>query len=850
MSWQAEFIVQGLDGNGELYDRDVIPSRSLRCRGVQLTSPRKSVMTFALFFSNVTDLQGGPLGYQRRLAEDPWPDLLEVPTGLGKTAAVLVAWLYKRMVLSDDETPRRLVYCLPMRVLVEQTAHAATEWANRAASFLGVIPPRVHVQMGGSTDVRVASWVETPEADAILIGTQDMLLSRALMRGYAMSRYHWPVHFALLHNDAIWVFDEVQLMGPGLATSTQLAALHDGIGTARRVRSLWLSATLNRDWLATVDFRKYLPKLDAVALTAEERKEPLADKRLRALKRVHKAPVALTEENAKQKAASYVQELAARVVSTHRGGTTLVIVNTVDRAQAVYRAIKEDTAATCLLLHARFRPLERQRIERRLRESDDPDRIVVATQAVEAGVDITSRVLFTELAPWPSMVQRFGRCNRYGEENEVGSDIYWVDIEDDQACSAPYEVGDFDSSRRKLATLSSAAPLDLPRTDEAAPLVSVLRRRDLYDLFDTDRDLSGFDVDVSSYIRDAGTPQLHVFWRDTGGDPNEPLQPPPGREELCPISIGQGQGLTKRTGWQWDSLNAHRRWIRHEGKPRPGMTLMLEAKEGGYDPELGFTLEGRPGKARVEPSPPTSTSETEGFDDDWRSQDHPAVLLSTHLADVAAEASKLCERLQEKRYARAVTSAARWHDVGKAHDVFQATLHSCDQAPPAALAKSPCRGRHQRRYFRHEVASLLAWFDRGDPSEDHDLIAYLIAAHHGKVRMSLRAMPDEPPAPDGRLFARGVWEGDRLLPLIFDGESLPEIELRLSVMALGEGPQGPSWTARTQRLLSELGPFRLAWLEAIVRIADWRASRAEQGEPISGKSTQASGSHLRDGEHD
>ncbi len=49
-----------------------------------------------------------------------------------------------------------------------------------------------------------------------------MLLSRALMRGYAMSRFRWPVDLALQHNDAQWVFDEVQLMGSGLATSTQL----------------------------------------------------------------------------------------------------------------------------------------------------------------------------------------------------------------------------------------------------------------------------------------------------------------------------------------------------------------------------------------------------------------------------------------------------------------------------------------------------------------------------------------------------------------------------------------------------------------------------------------------------
>lgn len=47
-------------------------------------------------------------------------------------------------------------------------------------------------------------------------------------------------------------------------------------------------------------------------------------------------------------------------------------------------------------------------------------------------------------------------------------------------------------------------------------------------------------------------------------------------------------------------------------------------------------------------------------------------------------------------------------------------------------------------------------------------------------------------------------------------------------MALGDGAAGPSWVARTQRLLAQHGPFRLAWLEALVRIADWRASRAEQ----------------------
>jgi CRISPR-associated endonuclease/helicase Cas3 len=49
--------------------------------------------------------------------------------------------------------------------------------------------------------------------------------------------------------------------------------------------------------------------------------------------------------------------------------------------------------------------------------------------------------------------------------------------------------------------------------------------------------------------------------------------------------------------------------------------------------------------------------------------------------------------------------------------------------------------------------------------------------------------------------------------------------LRLSPLAIGGGA-GPSWTARATSLRdrSDLGVFRLGFLEAIVRLADWRAS--------------------------
>ncbi len=85
-----------------------------------------------------------PFDYQRRLAmEDMLPSLVNVPTGAGKTAAVLGAWLWRRLH-KPVTVGRRLVYCLPMRVLVEQTERVASEtikkledrdWSRKAVSL-------------------------------------------------------------------------------------------------------------------------------------------------------------------------------------------------------------------------------------------------------------------------------------------------------------------------------------------------------------------------------------------------------------------------------------------------------------------------------------------------------------------------------------------------------------------------------------------------------------------------------------------------------------------------------------------------------------------------------------------
>ena len=274
---------------------------------------------------------------------EPFPcrsQLINIPTGLGKTAAVVLAWLWNRVARQGQDWPRRLVYCLPMRTLVEQTEGNVQTWllrlslaatadksegrqrveksieqhrstqseperagfdgairakwkdssgAERAieGSLVSLLAPSLAdlfwlaehspvVLMGGEElDAARRDWDLHPEKPAILIGTQDMLLSRALNRGYGMSRARWPMHFGLLNNDCLWVMDETQLMGSGLWTSAQLDWMgQDRFKTLQPTISWWMSATLGGSFFDTQDrISAKLRAPDQICLSAEEEAE-------------------------------------------------------------------------------------------------------------------------------------------------------------------------------------------------------------------------------------------------------------------------------------------------------------------------------------------------------------------------------------------------------------------------------------------------------------------------------------------------------------------------------------------------------------------------------------------------
>ena len=818
-------------------------------------------MRYAELFKEASQGEFAPYPYQQTLAErTDLPTLLRVPTGAGKTEAAALGWLYRRFEHPDqkvrDATPRRLVYCLPMRTLVEQTVKRIEGWLSNLnmTDLVGVA-----TLMGGEPRER---WYLYPEKPFIVVGTQDMLLSRALNRGYGSSPFMWPAEFGLLNNDCLWVMDEVQLMANGLPTSTQLAAFRQSFGTYGPRHTLWMSATVSQEWLNTVDFPT--PADDAtLSLNPDDFQNDELERRRKAIKLLQRLELPGQRRTRADQPYDY-GEVAGAILERHQhGALTLAVFNTVSRAQGVFQGLQDALKKArgnpeLLLVHSRFRLKERrQQAEAIGHDLPAAGRIVVSTQAIEAGVDISARALITDLAPWSSLVQRFGRCNRYGEFPQA--EVFWLDLPALRKHAVPYEDKE-DSLVRARARLEnmegqSVAPASLPEVDETIRHDAVLRRRDLVGLFDTTPDLSGSYLDVSRFVRGGEDMDVQVFWRGWEGDPDEPS---PEREELCSVPVGQMKDfLSNRSrsqrAWRWDYLEGE--WQRIEQRDvRPGQTLLLKAEVGGYTIEKGWERDSTSNVPVARDFPDEANGQPpEGYDDERTNTGQRGwVTLRNHSLHVKDEAQGTLDALPNlalpQEIIDAVVTAAQWHDAGKAHCSFQDMLlqtlpESEDQSEyrKELWAKSGgSGGKHSRPYFRHEVASALVLLQHA-PAEltgwTRDLAAYLAMSHHGKVRLSLRSLPmpardrNRNRNPDYQYLLGFPIEAKDFLPAADLGGNVtvPETEIDMSISQMGIAENGErSWLDCSLALRDSLGPFRLAYLEALVRTADRRASSQEQ----------------------
>jgi CRISPR-associated endonuclease/helicase Cas3 len=803
---------------------------------------------FESFFRAATE--HSPHGYQARIARDGLPNVVKAPTGTGKTGVIL-AWLWRRLYGPDPSgTPRRLVYALPQRSLVDQIAGETRKWLANLGLTDDVA---LHVVMGGRGETQ-GDWRENMHQPAIVVGTVDSLVSKSLNRAYGAGRAIFPIDFALVTNGTHWLIDEIQLCPESTTTLRRLASFAARFGTAEPFGLTCMSAAVPDGLLETVDNP-----------TTGQTVEILDAERVGELK--IRLDAGRTIRRLSVEPGNY-QQIAAVARDRHRPGTlTLVVLNTVDAARQVYKELRGGPY-DCTLLHSRFRGIERA--ARMAAVTDQPDgQIVVATQVAEAGIDLSAALLVTEAAPWPSLVQRAGRCNRTGLRN-ADAEILWVP----PAKPSPYEGADIEATCAELDRLEgervTGEDLLARDVDSTVDQVRVIRRADFLGLFDTTQDLSGNDVDIAPYVRDTEDLDAEVTWATwtagEGGAPHPEIRAP-AAEYRCRVGLRDVSRLAKgRSVWRFDQVAGA--WGRvtqqPQSRPRPGEVLLVHAADGGYDPETGFDPMMRgPVAGSPELLTFTELAEQAAAAAESVGQAQLAEVIAgaedAYIADTACVATRTWQSLDDHSRqvrdqaaalvaalapdippaaARSAILAGYLHDVGKAHEIWQDALCALAEddekdeisagRPWAKSGKNGALIFAGGVAFRHELASLLLVDGPLSgllaESPDPDLTRYLVVAHHGKLRVQVRDPGDLAVLPDGEASAGkilGLEKGATTVIPAMLGQPAATLTIDLDQFQLGSEH---SWTRTVLGLLDRYGPFVLAYLECIVRIADWRAS--------------------------
>lgn len=327
--------------------------------------------------------------------------ILQAPTGAGKTNTALFPFLYARKYLRPEDFPRKMLYSVERRILVNN-------FYDDAKELLG----KLKVD-GLDASVLTGERLEDPDMmKAMIFATIDQTLSSVLMIPYSL-----PSRVANLNAGAVCssylVFDEAHLFDSNTALPTLMWLLQTLKGV---IPSLVMTATFS------------VPMLNKLAEITGGKVIAISPDELKEIK---------VQATKKRYFKTIPHILTAKDVLEQHRTRSIVVCNTVDRAQQIYDELEAEIQARgsdtqLLLLHARFWKEDRKNIENKLvelfgkrtKEGTDTSGsyILIATQVIEVGVDITSENLHTELAPANTILQRAGRCARH--ENETGT--VWI----------------------------------------------------------------------------------------------------------------------------------------------------------------------------------------------------------------------------------------------------------------------------------------------------------------------------------------------------------------------------------------------------------------------------------------
>ena len=435
--------------------------------------------SFPLLFQSITGKD--PFPWQSRLYEDfrqgVIPPSCDLPTGLGKTSVIPI-WLFALAAKNEGaQIPRRLVYVVNRRTIVDQSSKVAYELCEKlkealrddssplhetatALKGLGAIPNgdgnllAISTLRGELADNQ--QWRFDPMRPTLVIGTVDMIGSKLLFSGYGDSRRVRPLNAGFIGCDTLIVHDEAHLT-PAFSLLLRKVEEVQNSGEPHPgfppFRVLELSATSHK---AEESFAPALSKEgrigSPVTLESDDDENETVMERLLAVKklRLHKTEnqkdqlekileLAWEHSLEKSRVVVFVQSPEDAVDVQKRLVEKLAIQaeeswrnqhagESMEKAEK--NALLRECQESVSILTGEIRGHERDLLMKKPGMAPFLEEIplertyyLVSTSAGEVGMDLHADHMVSDLTTLDSLVQRLGRVNRFGKRSDSRVDV-------------------------------------------------------------------------------------------------------------------------------------------------------------------------------------------------------------------------------------------------------------------------------------------------------------------------------------------------------------------------------------------------------------------------------------------
>ena len=413
--------------------------------------------------------------------------LLQAPTGSGKTRAALAPFL-QNLAHNTDRLPLACRYAVPLRVLARQFFNEYEFVAQKIDIAMDARLCQTYERFDQKpVQIQTGEQPNDPQFEAALtFCTIDQLLASFLGIPYGLGLRRANLNVGAVLGSYL-VLDEFHLYPlrdersafGARTTALEMLRMLNG-GGKRLAPFVLMTATFSSHLLGELASLLGAAIVE-VATIPDESGEP--------------SELEVLNVGRERRFSVQSEPMRADVIVDRHNGCSLVVCNTVLRAQQMFLELRQELrrrgqATDLLLIHSRFTDEDRQEKQRRLEGavgkdgwSGDkyrgPDIIIVATQVVEVGLDISVRTLHSEIAPASSIVQRAGRCARFAEQH---GRVYLYPLAEDERY-APYDrsrseatldaFGQFND--RHVGFTEEQQVIDAVHTDEDRALLAAYR---------------------------------------------------------------------------------------------------------------------------------------------------------------------------------------------------------------------------------------------------------------------------------------------------------------------------------------------------------------------------------------